>query len=101
MSDGPGGEARIFHITKREAWAADESDYRGDTLDSEGFIHCSAAAQVDGVAQARFVGEPGLVLLTIDPSRVGAEIRYEGGGFPHIYGPLNRDAVVSVDDFAV
>jgi uncharacterized protein (DUF952 family) len=36
----------------------------------------------------------------IDPTRVTAEIRYEGapGGeqFPHLYGPLDPDAVTAV-----
>lgn len=71
------------------------------TLDEVGFIHCSFADQVDGVARAVFAGADGLVLITIDPSLVKAEVRYEnleGGSelFPHIYGPLNVDAVVEV-----
>ena len=95
------GGQLIYHITTRQAWASDEGDYSGDTVASEGFIHCATADQVDRVAETRFAGRPGLVLLSIDPGRVRPEIRYEGGGFPHIYGPLNCDAVVSVDDFAV
>jgi uncharacterized protein (DUF952 family) len=38
------------------------------------------------------------VLLTIDPNRVKPEIKVEGG-FPHIYGPLEVDAVIGVRDF--
>jgi uncharacterized protein (DUF952 family) len=93
----------IFHITTREAWdeAARAGEYRGDTLESEGFIHCSEQHQVAGVANAVFAGREDLVLLQIDPSQVRAEIRYEdapdgAGRFPHIYGPLNADAVARV-----
>lgn len=35
------------------------------------------------------------LLLAIDESQVSAEIKYENG-FPHIYGSLNRDAIVAV-----
>ncbi len=92
----------IYHITTREAWEAVDDAYQADTLASEGFIHCSTTAQLKGVAEVRFAGRPGLVLLSIDPDRVRPEIRCEGSGgsFPHIYGPLNRDAVLLVDDFA-
>ncbi|MFP4344658.1 MAG: DUF952 domain-containing protein [Anaerolineales bacterium] len=96
----------IVHITSKIAWesAQDEGSYRGDTLESEGFIHCSRLEQVLGVANDRFPGEEGLVLLCIAEERASAEIRYEdcyetGEAFPHIYGPLNRDAVVRVVDF--
>jgi uncharacterized protein (DUF952 family) len=89
---------RIFHIAAAAAWKAPGGAYTGDTLESEGFIHCSTAAQVLDVAHARFCGRRDLVLLCIDARRVVAEIRYEnleGGGelFPHIYGPLDREAV--------
>ena len=96
--------AAIFHITSRAAWeeARATGVYRGDTLDSEGFIHCSLARQVIEVANARFRGQQGLVLLQIDTTRVAPEIKYEGAEeelFPHIYGPLDRGAVITVYDF--
>jgi uncharacterized protein (DUF952 family) len=93
---------KIYHITTHEQWEAAQAGgvYRGDTLDSEGFIHASLARQVAGSANLFFVGRSGLVLLEIDPARVGAEIRYEaapsGERFPHIYGPLEVEAVLRV-----
>jgi uncharacterized protein (DUF952 family) len=95
----------ILHITEREQWDQAESAgvYRGDTLDSVGFIHCSTPQQVIKVANALFRAQEGLVLLCIAPDRVEAEIRYEGAEdgerFPHIYGPLNIDAVIEVLEF--
>lgn len=95
----------ILHITSRNDWeqAVAAGVYRGDTLDSEGFIHCSASRQILGVAEAFYRGRNGLVLLEIDPERVVAPIRWEAIAapepFPHIYGPLNVDAVVAVWDF--
>lgn len=95
----------ILHITQQRDWEAAQKAgvYRGDTLASEGFIHCSTSQQVVTVANTFYRGQAGLVLLRIDPALVAPEIRWEEGApgqrFPHIYGPLNLDAVVAVIDF--
>ena len=95
----------ILHITQRQEWetAKNLGTYRSNTLDSEGFIHCSTAAQVLGSANRFFKDQTDLVILTIDTSRVKPEIKYEGAEttnlFPHIYGELNIDAVLQASDF--
>lgn len=94
-------EEIILHITRREDWerAIQNGAYTADSLESEGFIHCSTPEQVPGVANTLFKGVQGLVILRIDPERVTPEIRWEfsdGKIYPHIYGPLNLDAVVQV-----
>jgi len=96
----------IFHITTSEAWeeAMQTGAYRGDTLETEGFIHCSERYQVAGVANALFAGRTDLILLMIEPDKVRAEIRYErapdaSGPFPHIYGPLDIESVVDVVEY--
>jgi uncharacterized protein (DUF952 family) len=96
----------IYHITSKIDWetARKTGAYRGDTLATEGFIHCSDEEQITTVANARFKGQAGLVLLCIDPIQVGPHIvreNLEGGQalFPHIYGPLNLDAVSNVVAF--
>jgi uncharacterized protein (DUF952 family) len=108
--------AIIFHITTRTAWknrpsladreggAEGAGAYRTEMFPIEGFIHCSTREQVIQVANIRFRGQTGLVLLSIDTDKVKAEIRNENleGGeqmFPHIYGEINRDAVVLVTAF--
>lgn len=90
----------IFHITTRDAWAEAQATgaYTADSLRSEGFIHCSQADQVGWVANTRFRGRTDLLLLHVDESRVGADVRRENleGGqwlFPHVYGPLPVTAV--------
>jgi uncharacterized protein (DUF952 family) len=98
----------LFHLVDRDTWAASVAEgaltesTRGRTLADEGFIHCSLAHQVETVANLFYGGVDGLLLLTIDPERVTAPIRYDpaenGEEFPHIYGPLNIDAVVDVAD---
>ena len=86
----------IFHITTELAWeiARRAGVYTGDSLESEGFIHCSTADQWEQVRKEWFPGRHDLVLLEIDPQLLHAEVRWEGG-FPHLYGPLEAAAVVS------
>jgi len=101
--------AIIFHIARSEAWGnrerrAGAESYRPEMFPVDGFVHCSTEDQVVKVADIRFRGQNGLVLLCIDTDKVTAEIRYENleGGqelFPHIYGEINADAVVEVAEF--
>jgi uncharacterized protein (DUF952 family) len=95
---------QILHITPRERWesAKNPGSYRSETLDTEGFIHCSTFTQVVGSANRFFKQQQNLVILLIAVDRVTAEIRYEGADannlFPHIYGELNINAVDRVID---
>jgi glutathione S-transferase len=100
----------IFHIAEVADWieALAKGEYGqstlGYTLDQVGFIHCSRSDQVAAVANAIYPDRSDLVLLHIDREKVQAEIRdenLEGSDdvFPHIYGPLNLDAVTSVIPF--
>ncbi len=95
--------ATLYHITHREDWerALEEGVYRADTLSSQGFIHCSTYTQVQAVATRYYRGQIGLVLLQIDSRKVQPMVRFENleGGtelYPHIYGPLNLDAVEKI-----
>jgi len=95
----------ILHITNRQQWeqAKLRQAYSGDTLNTEGFIHCSTPQQIVKVANRFFAGKKGLILLCIDSDKVQSEIKYEededGDSFPHIYGALNIDAIFNVIDF--
>ena len=100
----------IYHITTAADWAQAQRDGQyvkstlGRTLAEEGFILASQAAQVTQVARIFYQGVPDLVLLTIDTERVGSPIRYESVPgqdlpYPHLYGPLNVDAVVEARPF--
>ena len=106
----------IYHITTRDAWQQAQADgeYTAPSLDSEGFIHCSAAAQVVQVANAFYRNVPNLVLLCIEPERLSGQLKWEAPAhpeghnaptdsdamlFPHVYGAINLDAVTEVLDF--
>ncbi len=90
----------IYHITTSKDW---ESQMEKDTFipadfHKEGFIHCCTAEQLPGVQERYFKGKNGLVLLLLDESKLKAELKYEPSTnnekFPHLYGAINRDAVV-------
>jgi uncharacterized protein (DUF952 family)/SAM-dependent methyltransferase len=96
----------ILHIVDRDAWtrAVRDGVYPGDTLDTQGFIHCSYPHQAVRVADALFTGRTDLLLLVIDADQVAESLRdesFEPGGeaFPHVYGPLPLDAVIEVLPF--
>lgn len=91
----------ILHVTTRGQWeqALAAGEYRSASFAEEGFLHCCTHQQLAGVLERYFTPPPaGLITLEIDATRVRAEIRWEGaaGPFPHIYGPLNPDAVMEV-----
>jgi uncharacterized protein (DUF952 family) len=100
----------IYHIAIAAEWAQaqDIGEYtmstRGVTLAQQGYIHAGTADQVAPVAAAFYLDLPDLVLLVINEDKVRPEIRYDDvpgqeRPFPHIYGPLNVDAVESVRPF--
>jgi uncharacterized protein (DUF952 family) len=96
----------IYHIAKKTDWvnARFLRLYVVKSLESEGFIHCSTKSQILGTANSFFRGQKDLVLLCIEASRVKAPIKYEQPegdtrSFPHVYGPLNIDAVIRTFDF--
>ncbi|UQN06876.1 DUF952 domain-containing protein [Deinococcus sp. QL22] len=98
----------IVHITTRSAWAQAQhiGHYSHPSLVIDDSIHCSTPTteQVIAVANAYFLGQPYLILLHIDPERLTSALKseeYEDSGlfFPHVYGPINLDAVLAVADF--
>jgi len=98
MSDFP---ATILHITTADGWA--EAQEAGElvtpSLEEEGFIHCSTFEQVEATANRIFAGSGDLLLLELDVEKIGPKLKWEratdvGEEFPHIYGPLNLDAVI-------
>lgn len=92
----------ILHITTPDAWAKAQTEgvYSAASLATEGFIHCSTMRQIAATANKHYARRSGLILLCIDESGLTAQVRYEdlgaGDQFPHIYGPINTDAVIKV-----
>ena len=91
----------IYHIVLPEVWDAFDTDlYMAPSLETEGFIHCSFAEQLDGVIDRYYSDESSLVILEIDPellmSRMIKEPSTNSEIYPHVYGPINRNAIVSI-----
>ena len=98
----------IFHVTDAGRWARSlaEGVYTGSTrgveLADEGFIHCSTAAQWPATVERFYAGVPELVLLHVDESLLSSPVvfeRLDGApeAFPHVYGPIDLAAVVTVE----
>jgi uncharacterized protein (DUF952 family) len=92
----------IYHVVSAADWAKqeDQADYQAASLETEGFIHLSEKEQVAGVLERYYQSVPDLLLLHVDPSRLTHKLKYElstnNERFPHLYGPLNKEAVVEV-----
>lgn len=94
----------IYHVTTKENWdkAIIAGFYEAPSLRTEGFIHNSTAAQVQGVLERYYGGQTNLVLLHIEETKLIAELKYElapsiNEEFPHIFGVINLDAIVKTE----
>ena len=96
----------IYHIIPQRAWAEAllAGSYRADSLASEGFIHFSWREQVLATAERFYAEVPDLWLLEVATKPLRAELPNDeiapGIFFPHLYGPLNLDAIVAAHRFA-
>ncbi len=96
----------LLHISTPDDWAAAQHArvYPADSLETEGFIHLSTPAQLLIPANERYAGRTDLILLVIDATRLRAPLVFEdsyGSGieFPHVYGPIDLEAVERVVSF--
>jgi predicted cupin superfamily sugar epimerase/uncharacterized protein (DUF952 family) len=102
-------QPRIFHITTAAELAAADAGGRAlapASLASQGFAHASYRHQLVPVANAIFGGADELVAVELEPARLSAPVRAEPPDpamppvdtqslFPHVYGPIDLDAVVA------
>ena len=80
-----------------QSWRLGRFDGSADDA-RDGFIHLSAAHQLEGTLATHFTGQDGLMLLAVDAGRLGPDLRWEtsrgGASFPHLYAPLDLAAVL-------
>lgn len=95
----------IYHMCRAEEWkmAQKSGQYPGSSQDqADGFIHFSTGDQLIESAAKHRAGQSGLLLLTVDPAKLGEALKWEesrgGALFPHLYGLLSTDAVIRTDD---
>ena len=91
-----------FKILTADQWAlfARDGVFAGAPVDlADGYIHLSAADQVEGTLDKHFSGQSGLVIAEIDLALLGDAVKWEvsrgGAHFPHLYAVLPMAAVVS------
>ena len=94
----------IYHIVLPEVWekAKHESDYEADSLATEGFIHCSYRNQLEEVLERYYKDAGTVFVLAINPhfltSNLIAEPSTNREIYPHIYGKINKAAIVGVEE---
>jgi uncharacterized protein (DUF952 family) len=97
---------RTYHLVPDEGWAAAEpaTPYRAESLATEGFIHCTDGAEaLVATANRHYRDDPRPFLaLTIDLDAAGSPWTVEdpGGIYPHVFGPIDRAAIVGVERLA-
>ncbi|RRR47701.1 DUF952 domain-containing protein [Mycolicibacter terrae] len=99
----------LVHLCGAAEWAGAQASGAlcPESLDTVGFVHLSTPQQVHLPANRLYRGRTDLVLLQVDPAKVGAPVRWEPGVpgdpeamlFPHLYGPLPVGAVIDVTEY--
>lgn len=94
-----------YKVLTGQQWAQFRADgvFHGAPVDlADGYIHLSAADQLQGTLDKHFAGQAGLVVAEVDLAALGDTVRWEvsrgGALFPHIYGPLSLAAVRQVEE---
>lgn len=96
----------IFHLAEKATWEAsfDQQFYSCASLIQEGFIHCSTREQLLATANRYYQGRNDLLLLCLNEEKLTASLVYEkspstGEFFPHLYGPINKTAILKTIPF--
>ncbi len=95
---------KIYHIVLPEVWEKfkEEKFYEADSLASEGFIHCSFADQLEVVFERYYKDAEKVLILTIDTEKLTSKLIEEFSTnneiYPHIYGGINRNAIVGIEE---
>lgn len=94
----------IYHVTLPSNWEKyrERPSYQTESLQTEGFIHCSYLNQLPGSLKRYYSNAEKVIILTIETEKLRSKLVEEpstgGETFPHIYGRLNHNAVVSVEE---
>jgi len=94
----------IYHIVTPEIWEKfkDETEYEAESLETENFIHCSYRHQLDDVLQRYYQDQAKVLILHINAhfltAKLIAEFSTNREVYPHIYGKINKTAIVEVEE---
>ncbi len=93
----------IYHVAGESEWKNCLADayYKPNLYEQEGFIHCCTKPQLSGVLHRYYQGRTELLLLHLDESQLECEVKYEaatdGELFPHLYGTINKGAIILME----
>lgn len=94
----------IYHVVTPEVWEKfkDEYEYEAESLQAEGFIHCSYRNQLEDVLERYYKNVSRVFILHINPHLLTSELVAENSTnrevYPHIYGKINRSSIVNVEE---
>ncbi len=94
----------IYHIVLPEVWETftDEYEYEAESLQTEGFIHCSYQNQLDEVLRRYYSNADKILILHINPHFLKSDLIAEPSTnreiYPHIYGKINKSAIVNIEE---
>jgi uncharacterized protein (DUF952 family) len=94
----------IYHIVIPEVWEKfkDEHEYEAESLTTEGFIHCSYRNQLDEVLQRYYKDADKILILSINTHFLKSDLLAEPSTnrdiYPHIYGKINKSAIVDIEE---
>ena len=75
-----------------------------DSLSDEGFIHATPRNQLTRLANKYYKDKVQPLILVVDKTLILPEVKWEpatGGLYPHIYGPLNMNAVTTIEEISL
>lgn len=96
------GHATWIHLVPAPVWLEqrERAEYLPEAYDADGFIHCTIGdGRMLAIANMFYTDDRrSFWALTLDPEAITSEVRFEDADavFPHIYGPLQVDAVTQV-----
>jgi uncharacterized protein (DUF952 family) len=96
----------IYHIAILADWEnqSNEKEYSIESLNEDGFIHCSKYEQLNATLKRFFEDRKDIVVLKIDTKLLNIPLIYEAaddgsGFFPHAFGPIQKNAIIEVITF--
>jgi uncharacterized protein (DUF952 family) len=93
----------IYHVAREEEWNNNmgSENYAPAAYAHEGFIHACLDVQLEGVLLRYFKGEKNLLVLHIEEAKLLHLVKYEPSTgselFPHVYGAINKNAILKIE----
>ena len=95
---------KIYHIVLPEVWEKfnGKDFYEAASLETENFIHCSYAEQLDAVLKRYYKDAERVLIMEIETDELTSKLVEESSTgneiYPHIYGKINRDSIIGIEE---